>query len=37
MTTSRADPPGPVTPWAEIVPAAPYPMTTDALHALPNR
>ncbi len=36
MTALRAYPPGPVAPWAEMVPDAPYPMTTDALHALPD-
>ncbi len=36
MTALRAHPPNPVTPWAEIVPDAPYPMTTDELYALPD-
>ena len=36
MTALRAQPPGPVAPWAEVVPDAPYPMTTDQLHAFPD-
>ena len=36
MTALRATPPYPFAPWAEVVPDAPYPMTTDALHALPD-
>ncbi len=36
MTALRAYPPSPVAPWAEVVPDAPYPMTTDDLHALPD-
>ncbi len=36
MAALRAHPPSPVAPWAEIVPDAPYPMTTDELHALPD-
>jgi len=36
MTALRAHPPASVAPWAEVVPHAPYPMTTDDLHALPD-
>jgi len=36
MAARRAYPPSPVAPWAEVVPDAPYPMTTDELHALPD-
>jgi Uma2 family endonuclease len=36
MAALRAYPPDSVAPWAEIVPNAPYPMTTDELHALPD-
>ncbi len=36
MAALRAHPPNPVAPWAEIVPDAPYPMTVDELHALPD-
>jgi len=36
MTALRAYQPSPVAPWAEVVPDAPYPMTTDELDALPD-
>jgi len=36
MAARRAYPPSPLAPWAEVVPDAPYPMTTDELHALPD-
>jgi len=36
MAALRATPPDPVTPWAEVAPDAPYPMTVDELHALPD-
>jgi Uma2 family endonuclease len=39
MAAVRATPPGtpsPAAPWAEIAPDAPYPMTVDELHALPD-
>jgi hypothetical protein len=36
MTALRAYPPDPIAPWAEIVPGAPYPMTADELHAIPD-
>jgi Uma2 family endonuclease len=36
MAALRAYPPNPVAPWAEVVPDAPYPMTVDELHALPD-
>jgi len=36
MTAVRAYPPDPIAPWAEIVPGAPYPMTVDELHAIPD-
>ncbi len=36
MAALRAYPPSPVAPWAEVVPDAPYPMTVDELHALPD-
>jgi len=36
MAAQHAYPPGPVAPWAEVVPGASYPMTSDALRALPD-
>ncbi len=38
MAALRATPPHPhpLAPWAEIVPDAPYPLTADDLHALPD-
>jgi len=36
MTALRAYPPDPIAPWAEIVPGAPYPMTADELHGIPD-
>ena len=39
MAALRAHPPStpcPVAPWAEVVPDAPYPLTVDDLHALPD-
>jgi len=36
MTALRAYPREPIAPWAEIVPGAPYPMTVDELHAIPD-
>jgi Uma2 family endonuclease len=37
MTALRhPDPPTALAPWAEIAPNAPYPMTVDQLHALPD-
>jgi len=35
MTAQRGYPPGPIAPWAEIVPNMP-PMTVDELHAIPD-
>jgi len=36
MTARRATPPGPIAPWAEIVPDAPYPMTIQDLLDWPD-
>ena len=36
MAALRATPPNPLAPWADVVLDAPYPMTVDALHALPD-
>ncbi len=36
MAALRATPPHPLAPWAEVVPDAPYPITVDELHALPD-
>jgi len=36
MAARHAYPPGPVAPWAEVVPGASYPMTSDELRALPD-